>query len=179
MTNSKRYESGSAPDRADLRLSRESRADRAARQRLHERLLDERMWREANSCAKKRCYVTYEQARAVARHREQSTGQPLFIYKCDFCGGWHLTHQSDQQRYGREAGRAAEARIAREAAERAASAGPIARFGVGDLVVDEASDTPCVVSAVGEMDGEPAYELSSADGCSELGWVRESDVREA
>ena len=73
MTNSKRYESGSAPDRADLRLSRESRADRAARQRLHERLLDERMWREANSCAKKRRYVTYEQASAAILTSASST----------------------------------------------------------------------------------------------------------
>ena len=166
MHSNKRYESGEAPLRPDQRLSRETRAERTERERRHERLVNEHMYHAANSCAKKRRYVTYDQARATARF-------------CEFCGGWHLTHQADQQRYGREAGREAQERIAREEAAKAAMAGPISRFGIGDLVIDDATDTPCVVNAVGEIDGEPAYELSSADEYSELGWVRESEVREA
>ena len=137
----------------------------------------EGMWQVVSSCAKKRRYVTYDQARAVVRHREREGGEPLFIYRCEHCGGWHITHQADQQRYGREAGRAAEERLARQAAQEAV--GPAPRFAVDDLVIDVASGMPCVVVAVGEQGGEPAYELSSADGASELGWVRESDVSEA
>ena len=135
------------------------------------------MWQVVSSCAKKRRYVTYDQARAVVRHREREGGEPLFIYRCEHCGGWHITHQADQQRYGREAGRAAEERLARQAAQQAV--GPAPRFAVDDLVIDVASGMSCVVVAVGEQGGEPAYELSSADGASELGWVRESDVSEA
>lgn len=179
MDSTKRYKSGEAPLRPDQRLSRETRAERVERERRRERLVNEHMYHAASSCAKKRRYVTYDQARATARFCEESEGRPLYIYKCEFCGGWHLTHQADQQRYGREAGREAQERIAREEAAKAAATGPVARFDVGDLVIDEASDTPCVVNAVGEIGGEPTYELSSADGCSELGWVRESEVREA
>ena len=142
-----------------------------------ERLEREGMWQVVSSCAKKRRYVTYDQARAVVRHREREGGEPLFIYRCEHCGGWHITHQADQQRYGREAGRAAEERLARQAAQQAV--GPAPRFAVDDLVIDVASGMPCVVVAVGEQGGEPAYELSSADGAFELGWVRESDVSEA
>lgn len=179
MDSTKRYKSGDAPVRPDQRLSRETRAERAERERRHERLVNEHMYRAASSCAKKRRYATYDQARATLRFCEESEGRPLYIYKCEYCGGWHLTHQADQQKYGRAAGREAEERIAREAAEKAAAAGPAARFGVGDLVIDEASGIPCIVNAVGKIDGEPAYNLSSADECSELGWVRESEVREA
>ena len=112
-----------------------------------------------------------------AERCEREGGEPLFIYRCEHCGGWHITHQADQQRYGREAGRAAEERLARQAAQEAV--GPAPRFAVDDLVIDVASGMPCVVVAVGEQGGEPAYELSGADGASELGWVRESDVSEA
>ena len=178
-TSTQRYESGSAPDRPDQRLTRETRAERRERERRRDRLAHENLWQVVSSCAKKRRYVTYEQARAVVRHREEAGGEPLFIYRCEHCGGWHITHQADQRRYGRAAGHEAEERLAREAAEAAAAAGPAPRFSVDDLVVDAASGTPCVIVAVGEMDGEPAYELSSADGSSELGWVRESDVTQA
>lgn len=177
MTSIKRYESGEVPERPDQRRTRETRAERADRKRRHELLVEQNMWHMANSCAKKRRYATYEQARATIRFCEETEDRPLYIYKCEYCGGWHLTHQADRQKYDRKVRRETEERIAREVAEKAA--GPAARFGVGDLVIDEATDTPCVVNAVGEIGGEPAYELSSADGCSELGWVRESEVRGA
>lgn len=176
-TSTQRYESGAEPDRPDQRVTREGRAERRERERRRERLEREGMWQVVSSCAKKRRYVTYDQARAVVRHREREGGEPLFIYRCEHCGGWHITHQADQQRYGREAGRAAEERLARQGAQQAV--GPAPRFAVDDLVIDVASGMPCVVVAVGEQGGEPAYELSSADGASELGWVRESDVSEA
>ena len=70
-------------------------------------------------------------------------------------------------------------RLRDEAIRAAAAAGPAPRFAVGDLVTDVASGMPCIVAAVGERCGEPAYELSSADGSCELGWVAESDVSEA
>ena len=177
MTSIKRYESGEVPERPDQRRTRETRAERADRKRRHELLVEQNMWHMANSCAKKRRYATYEQARATIRFCEETEDRPLYIYKCEYCGGWHLTHQADRQKYDRKVRRETEERIAREVAEKAA--GPAARFGVGDPVIDEATDTPCVVNAVGEIGGEPAYELSSADGCSELGWVRESEVHEA
>ena len=178
MTSIKRYESGGAPERPDQRRTRETRAERADRKRRHELLVEQNMWHMANSCAKKRRYATYDQARATLRFCEESEGRPLYIYKCEYCGGWHLTHQADQQKYDRKVRRETEKRIAREAAK-GAMASPAARFGVGDLVIDEASGIPCIVNAVSEIDGEPAYDLSSADECSELGWVRESEVREA
>lgn len=156
MDSTKRYKSGEAPLRPDQRLSRETRAERAERERRHERLVNGHMYHAANSCAKKRRYVTYDQARDTARFCEESEGRPLYIYKCEFCGGWHLTHQADQQRYGRETGREAQERITREEAAKTAMASPAARFDVGDLVIDETTDTPCVVNAVGEIGGEPA-----------------------
>lgn len=177
MDSTKRYKSGEAPLRPDQRLSRETHAERAERERRHERLVKEHMYHAANSCAKKRRYATYEQARATIRFCEETEDRPLYIYKCEYCGGWHLTHQVDRQKYDRKVRRETEERIAREMAEKVA--GPVARFGVGDLVIDEASGIPCIVNAVGEIGGEPAYDLSSADECSELGWVRESEVREA
>lgn len=179
MTSIKRYESGEAPERPDQRRTRETRAERADRKRRHELLVEQNMWHMANSCAKKRRYATYEQARATIRFCEETEDRPLYIYKCEYCGGWHLTHQADRQKYDRKVRRETEKRIAREEAAKAATAGPAARFGVGDLVIDEASGIPCIVNAVGEIGSEPAYELSSADECSELGWVRESEVREA
>ena len=177
-TSTQRYKSGAEPDRPDQRVTRERRAERRERERRRERLEREGMWQVVSACAKKRRYVTYEQARAVVRHREREGGEPLFIYRCEYCGGWHITHEADQQKYGREAGLEATERLARQAA-RAAASGPAPRFSVDDLVVDVTSGTPCVVVAVGEQDGEPAYELASADGTSELGWVAESDVAEA
>ena len=84
-----------------MRLKTREDLERAERERRHERLVNEHMYRAANSCAKKRRYVTYDQARATARFCEESEGRPLYIYKCEFCGGWHLTHQADQQRVAR------------------------------------------------------------------------------
>lgn len=164
--------------RPDQRVSYESRRERARRERLRQELADEGMWDRVSSCAKKRRYATYDQARAVARWGEEENGRELRIYKCEYCGGWHLTHKLDQKVYGREAGREATERIAREQAESTAAA-PLARWSVGDLVLDLASNTPCIVEAVGQMDDEPAYQLASADESCELGWVRESDVAEA
>lgn len=170
---------GLSSERPDQRVTREKRAERREREARRERLEREGMWQAVSACAKKRRYVTYDQALAVARHRERESGEPLFIYRCEYCGGWHLTHQADQQRYGREAGREATERLRDEAIRAAAAAGPAPRYSVGDLVTDVASGMPCVVVAVGERCGEPAYELSSADGSCELGWVAESDVSEA
>lgn len=170
---------GLSSERPDRRVTREKRAERREREARRERLEREGMWQAVSACAKKRRYVTYDQALAVARHREREGGEPLFIYRCEYCGGWHLTHQADQQRYGREAGREATERLRDEAIRAAAAAGPAPRFAVGDLVTDVASGMPCIVAAVGERCGEPAYELSSADGSCELGWVAEPDVSEA
>ena len=139
-TSTQRYESGAEPDRPDQRVTREGRAERRERERRRERLEREGMWQVVSSCAKKRRYVTYDQARAVVRHREREGGEPLFIYRCEHCGGWHITHQADQQRYGREAGRAAEERLARQAAQEAVEPAP--RFAVDDLVIDVASGMP-------------------------------------
>lgn len=164
--------------RPDQRVSYEPRRERARRERLRQGLANEGMWDRVSSCAKKRRYATYDQARAVARWSEDENGQELRIYKCEYCGGWHLTHVLDQQVYGREAGRDAAERLAREAAERAAAA-PAARWSEGDLVVDLASGAPCIVQAVGQMGDEPAYQLMSADESCELGWVRESEAGEA
>ena len=164
--------------RPDQRVSYESRRERARRERLLDGLAEEGMQERIYACAKKRRYATYEQARATARWGEDKNGEELLIYRCEYCGGWHLTHVVDQARYGRDAGLEATERLARERAE-AQAAGPVARWDVGDLVVDLASDTPCIIEALGQMDGEPAYQLASADGSCELGWVRESDVAEA
>ena len=78
-TSTQRYESGAEPDRPDQRVTREGRAERRERERRRERLEHEGMWQVVSSCAKKRRYVTYDQARAVVRHREREGGEPLFI----------------------------------------------------------------------------------------------------
>ena len=74
MDSTKRYKSGEAPLHPDQRLSRETRAERTDRKRRHERLVNEHMYRAANSCAKKRRYATYDQARATLRFCEESEG---------------------------------------------------------------------------------------------------------
>lgn len=77
---------GLSPERPDQRVTREKRAERREREARRERLEREGMWQAVSACAKKRRYVTYDQALAVARHRERESGEPLFIYRCEYCG---------------------------------------------------------------------------------------------
>lgn len=47
----------------------------------------------SNAC-KKRSYPTKRDARRVRDIQQAETGTKLFIYECDVCNMYHLTHQS-------------------------------------------------------------------------------------
>lgn len=42
-------------------------------------------------CLNKRLYITVEEAQKTLSYRQKQTGQPLRIYKCPICKGYHLT----------------------------------------------------------------------------------------
>ena len=44
-------------------------------------------------CAKKRSYASQAEARAVALHRQEESGDDaIWEYACPICGAWHLGH---------------------------------------------------------------------------------------
>ncbi|HET7481543.1 MAG TPA: hypothetical protein VFK89_01655 [Actinomycetota bacterium] len=49
--------------------------------------------RERKSCVGKRRYATQREAREVALHRQEESGDDtIWEYACLYCGGWHLGH---------------------------------------------------------------------------------------
>ena len=41
-------------------------------------------------------YKTKEQALQAANQSELERGIHLWVYRCDYCGNWHLTHSSPE-----------------------------------------------------------------------------------
>ena len=44
------------------------------------------------ACESKNRYASRQEAQAAARACEAHGSPKLFAYRCDYCGGWHLTH---------------------------------------------------------------------------------------
>jgi len=44
------------------------------------------------SCKRKVRYTSHKRAENTRRAQEQETGEPLRVYWCPPCKGWHLTH---------------------------------------------------------------------------------------
>lgn len=63
---------------------------------IHGQAVDANMVRDHDyhACARKRRYETKADARkAAARGASRKDAPQLYAYKCDICGGWHLTHR--------------------------------------------------------------------------------------
>ncbi|MCH4083952.1 MAG: hypothetical protein DUD33_07825 [Coriobacteriaceae bacterium] len=49
---------------------------------------------EYHACARKRRYESKAEAKKAASHGASRKDAPqLYAYKCEICGGWHLTHR--------------------------------------------------------------------------------------
>lgn len=53
--------------------------------------------REWSECRKKGRYRDDTEAKRVRRCCERSRGEPLRVYECPRCGGWHLTRVAARQ----------------------------------------------------------------------------------
>lgn len=51
----------------------------------------ERRQRDREVCARKRWFATEAEARAAALWDKTQFGEILTTYRCEECGGWHLT----------------------------------------------------------------------------------------
>jgi len=47
-----------------------------------------------NECLKKKRYDSYSLAEKVAERRTEECGTQLYTYRCESCGEWHLTRQT-------------------------------------------------------------------------------------
>lgn len=47
----------------------------------------------AKACESKRRYATRADAKATIATCERHGSPALYLYKCPYCGGWHLTHK--------------------------------------------------------------------------------------
>lgn len=50
-----------------------------------------------SSCTKKNRYETRLKAKRVATARMIETGQKLYVYRCRYCGGWHISKRRRQR----------------------------------------------------------------------------------
>ena len=54
--------------------------------------------RRALSCEGKRRYKSANEAREMARHRREESGDMgISEYPCAFCGGWHIGHNAPKK----------------------------------------------------------------------------------
>ena len=68
----------------------EPKRDRVTKSKRKRKKLCKGSHEDKRMCARKRCYVTREQAESMAMRR-LSYGVELRVYKCPICHGWHLT----------------------------------------------------------------------------------------
>ena len=65
--------------------------------REQERLEDDEARREqalrAKACESKQRYDTRADAKAAIAACERHGSPALYLYRCPYCGGWHLTHK--------------------------------------------------------------------------------------
>ena len=47
----------------------------------------------AKACESKQRYATRADAKATIATCERHGSPALYLYKCPYCGGWHLTHK--------------------------------------------------------------------------------------
>ena len=49
---------------------------------------------EYRACIRKRRYATQTEAKKAAEKASKRKDAPkIFVYQCEYCGGWHLTHR--------------------------------------------------------------------------------------
>jgi hypothetical protein len=49
---------------------------------------------EYRACDRKRRYETSVEAKKAAESASRRADAPrIYVYRCEFCGGWHLTHR--------------------------------------------------------------------------------------
>lgn len=53
-------------------------------------------YKDTNTCRSKRKFPNEEQAKSTAELLELQNNQSFTTYKCDRCGGWHLTKESSR-----------------------------------------------------------------------------------
>jgi hypothetical protein len=59
---------------------------------LHTRLEGEDAG-EFKACTRKRRYASEAEAKKAAERGSRRKDAPkIFVYRCEYCGGWHLTH---------------------------------------------------------------------------------------
>lgn len=59
---------------------------------LHTRLEGEDAG-EFRACTRKRRYASEAEAKKAAERSSRRKDAPkIFVYRCEYCGGWHLTH---------------------------------------------------------------------------------------
>ena len=59
---------------------------------LHTRLEGEDAG-EFKACNRKRRYASEAEAKKAAERSSRRKDAPkIFVYRCEYCGGWHLTH---------------------------------------------------------------------------------------
>ena len=69
--------------------STSGRGEKAARSRLAGE-----DFQEFRTCARKRRYQTSVEARKAAEQASRRKDAPkIYVYRCEYCGGWHLTHR--------------------------------------------------------------------------------------
>ena len=56
--------------------------------RLHETV--GALGRRQDECVRKHRYPTHAEAEHAAKYLRQKTGDPVHIYKCACCAGWHV-----------------------------------------------------------------------------------------
>ena len=53
------------------------------------------LWLVEKGCTRKRWYATKAQARAGRDQVARATNKKYRIYRCPWCGGWHLTTKKE------------------------------------------------------------------------------------
>lgn len=94
-----RKQSAKARQRADFEASLYSGggalsgafASEDARRERDEAVREERLRYKA--CDRKKRYASRSEAEAAIKDCKRHGSRDLHCYKCDYCGGWHLTHK--------------------------------------------------------------------------------------
>lgn len=51
-----------------------------------------------HACDRKRRYATSVEAKRAAQQASKRKDAPqIYVYRCEFCGGWHLTHRKPRK----------------------------------------------------------------------------------
>lgn len=47
-----------------------------------------------STCLRKRMFMDIKKAKWEAKKESRRANRPIYVYRCDCCPGWHLTHVS-------------------------------------------------------------------------------------